>query len=84
MTGKPIANSKERAELLTKIMRGETSLHVSHPDCLDLMIEQQPDINARLKALDLLARARGDYFVRTEITFNVDHVTELARLKQMA
>lgn len=81
---KPIADYKERSELLTDIMRGETSFEVPHPDFLDVMIYQQPDINARLRAADLLARAQGDYFVRTEITLGVDYAIELTRLKQLA
>ncbi len=80
---KPIAGFKERAELLTEIMRGETSFEILHPDFPDEMIEQQPNINTRLKAADLLARLQGDYFVKTEITIGVDYAAELTRLKQL-
>jgi hypothetical protein len=65
-------------------MRGETSFEVPHPNFPDVMIYQQPDINVRLRAADLLARAQGDYFVRTEITLGVDYAEELTRLKQLS
>ncbi|MEE9344406.1 MAG: hypothetical protein V3U88_02245 [Methylococcales bacterium] len=81
---KKLADTKERAEFLTDIMRGETTFEVPHPDYPDELIEQQPDINARLRVADLLARAQGDYFVRTEITLGVDYAIELTRLKQLA
>ncbi|MEE9426067.1 MAG: hypothetical protein V3V18_13985 [Methylococcales bacterium] len=81
---KPIADSKERAELLTDIMRGDITLQVPHPDFPDVMVLQQPDINARLKAVDLLARMHGDYIVRAEVTLSVDYAAELTRLKQLA
>jgi hypothetical protein len=37
---KPIADSKERAELLTEIMRGKALFEVPHPDFPDELIEQ--------------------------------------------
>ncbi len=80
----PIADSKERAELLTDIMRGNMALKAPHPEAPDLMIVHQPDINARLKAVDLLARMQGDYFVKTDITIGFDYAAELTRLKKLA
>ncbi len=41
MMNKPIADYKERSELLTDIMRGETLFEVPHPDFPDVMIYQQ-------------------------------------------
>ncbi len=48
------------------------------------MIEQQPNLNARLEAIDLLARMHGDYVVKTEMTFSVDYAAELTRLKRLS
>ncbi len=81
---KQIAKFTERAEFLTKVMRGEIStlqLHHQHPD---VMIEQPVNLHVRLKAVDLLARMHGDYVVRTEVTLSVDYAAELTRLKQLS
>lgn len=77
------ADFTERAELLTKIMRGEVTQSVPHPDFPDVMIEQPLNLNARLKAIDLLARMHGDYVV-AEVTLSVDFSAELIRLKQLS
>ncbi len=81
---KPIADSKERVELLTDIMRGDITLAVPHTDFPDVMIEHPPNLDARLKAIDLLARMHGDYVVRTEVTLSVDYAAELTRLKRLS
>jgi hypothetical protein len=81
---KQIADSAERAELLTDIMRGNITLAVPHPDFPDVMIEQSQNLNVRLKAADLLARMHGDYIVRTEVLLSVDYAAELTRLKRLS
>ena len=81
---KQIADSVERAELLTDVMRGDITLKGPHPEFQEVMIEQSPNLNTRMKAVDLLARMQGDYFVKTEITIGVDYAAELTRLKKLA
>ena len=81
---KPIADSIERAELLSDIMRGDITLKAPHPELPEVMIKHPPNLNVRMKAVDLLARMQGDYFVNTEITIGVDYAAELTRLKKLA
>lgn len=81
---KQISDSVERAELLTDIMRGDITLKAPHPELSDVMIEQPPSLNARMKAADLLARMQGDYYVKTEISIDFDYAAELTRLKWLS
>ena len=81
---KPIAESNERAELLSGIMRGDITLKIPHPNLPGVMIEQPPNLNARMKAADLLAHMHGDYVVRTATTISVDYAAELIRLKRLS